>query len=410
MSLPTGPLRPEGPRRVDGRFDCRFDPASVPTPCFVVDEGLVRDNMALLADVRRRTDCRILLALKAFAMWRLFPILAGTLDGVCASSPCEARLGREEFGGEVHAFAAAYSEADVMDLAATADHLVFNSLVQLKRLGGPARARAAELGRTLELGIRIHPGHSEGATPIYDPSGPTSRLGVRRENFPAALLDSSLFQGVTCLHFHALCEQDAVNLERILDAVEKRFSAHIPHFKSVNFGGGHHITRPGYDVNRLVELVNDFKSRYGVQVTLEPGEATVLNAGYLVATVLDVVPSGDMPTAILDTAVPAHMPDVLEMPYRPHAIGAGLPGEKPYTCRLGGLSCLAGDVAGDYSFDTPPHVGDKVVFTDMAHYTMVKTNTFNGVALPSLAVHHPDSGETEIVRRFEYADFKGRLS
>ena len=395
---------------MDGRFECRFDPAAAPSPCFVVDEGLVRDNMAVLADVKSRTGCRILLALKAFAMWRLFPLMRETLDGVCASSPFEARLGREEFGGQVHTFAAAYSEADVMDLAATTDHLVFNSLVQLKRLAPLARSRAAELGRDLGLGIRIHPGHSEGTTPIYDPSGPTSRLGVRREFFSPDLLDAALFQGVTCLHFHALCEQDAINLERVLEAVEKRFAHHIKHFESVNFGGGHHITRPGYDVNRLVELVDDFKGRHGVQVTLEPGEATVLNTGYLVATVLDIVPSGDMPTAILDTAVPAHMPDVLEMPYRPVAVGSGLPGEKPYTCRLGGLSCLAGDVAGEYSFDPPIQVGDRVVFTDMAHYTMVKTNTFNGVALPSLAVYHPDSDAIEVVRRFEYEDFKNRLS
>ena len=408
MSVPEGPRRPDN--AVDGRHECRFDPTIPPSPCFVVDEGLVRDNLAVLADVKGRTGCRILLALKAFAMWRLFPLMLDTLDGVCASSPFEARLGREEFGNEVHALAAAYSRDDVMNLAATADHLLFNSLVQLKQYGPMALARAADLGRGLDLGIRIHPGHSEGATPIYDPSGPSSRLGVRRENFSPALLDSALFHGVTCLHFHALCEQDAVNLERVLEAVEKRFANHIPHFKSVNFGGGHHITRPGYDVNRLVELVNGFQDRFGVRVYLEPGEAAVLGAGYLVATVLDIVPSGDMPTAILDTAVPAHMPDVIEMPYRPFVVGSGLPGEKPYSCRLGGLSCLAGDVAGEYSFDPPLQVGDRVVFTDMAHYTMVKTNTFNGVALPSLAVYHPDTDAIEVVRRFCYDDFKNRLS
>lgn len=390
---------------MDGHIACRFDAARVrSTPAFVVDVGLIRRNLGILADVKRRTGCRILLALKGFAMWSLFPVLRETLDGVCASSPDEARLGREEFGGEVHAFAAAYSERDVRALCATADHMVFNSFGQLERFRHLAAAESARLGRTMQLAVRINPEHSEGAVPIYDPCASGSRLGIRRRDFLPDRLD-----GISGLHWHNLCEQNADCLERTVAAVEKNFGPFIGGMKYVNFGGGHHITRPDYDVDLLCGVVSGFMRRHGVQVYLEPGEAVALDAGYLVTTVLDVV-RADMPFAILDTSVPAHMPDVLEMPYRPHIIGSGLPGEKAHTYRLGGLSCLAGDVAGEYSFDAPLVVGDRLVFTDMAHYSMVKTNTFNGIRLPDIAVFDPADDSLGVVRSFGYEDFRTRLS
>ena len=388
----------------NGRLACRFDPARVATPAFVVDEGLLADNLTVLGRVKARTGCRILLALKCFAMYRVFPQLAEVLDGVCCSSPHEARLGREEFGREVHSFAAAYSAADIEDLALTSDHLVFNSFAQKDRFMPLARQRAAAAGRRLEFGLRINPEHSEGAVPLYDPCAPGSRLGIRRADFRADQLD-----GISGLHWHNLCEQDADCLERTVAAVEHAFGDVLPRMAYVNFGGGHHITRPGYDLDLLVSIVNRFRERWGVQVYLEPGEAVALNAGYLVATVLDVV-NADLPVAVIDASVPAHMPDVLEMPYRPHVIGAGEPGEKGWTCRIGGLSCLAGDVAGEYSFDRPLVAGDRLVFTDMAIYTMVKTNTFNGVQLPAIVLYHPDEDRLETVRRFGYEDFKTRLS
>lgn len=389
---------------MNGRLSCRFDPAGVATPAFVVDRGLLEDNLAVLARVKEATGCRILLALKCFAMFRVFPLLATVLDGVCCSSPHEARLGREEFGREVHSFAAAFSEADVDALAQTSDHLVFNSFAQKERFQARAAEIAARLGRRLEFGLRINPEHSEGTNPLYDPCAPGSRLGIRRADFREEALD-----GISGLHWHNLCEQNADCLERTVAVVERNFAHVLPGMRYVNFGGGHHITREDYEVERLIAIVNRFQERWGAQVYLEPGEAVALNAGYLVATVLDVQP-GSVANVIIDASVPAHMPDVLEMPYRPHLIGSAEPGEKPFTCRIGGLSCLAGDVAGEYAFQRPLGVGDRVVFSDMAIYTMVKTNTFNGVQLPAIVLFHPESGELEVVRQFGYEDFRGRLS
>ncbi|WP_415518787.1 MAG: carboxynorspermidine decarboxylase [Desulfovibrio aminophilus] len=377
-----------------------FDPRAVPSPCFLVDAARLRANAAILERVRAATGCRILLALKAFAMWSAFGHLRWALDGVCASSPNEARLGREEFGGEVHAFAAAYSPASLAEIVRHADHVVFNSLGQLERL----RPVIETAPRRVGLALRVHPGRSEGHTPIYDPCAPGSRLGILREE-----LGDSLPEGVEGLHFHALCQHGAGALERILTAFEERFARFLPGLSYVNFGGGHHITRPGYDLGLLTRLIRDFQERHGLRVYLEPGEAAALDAGFLVAEVLDVVERGT-PQAILDTAVPCHMPDVLEMPYRPHIVGSGLPGEKPFTYRLGGVSCLAGDVAGDYSFDRPLAVGDRLVFTDMAIYSMVKTNTFNGVDLPAILLLEPGENEPHLVRSFGYPDFKERLS
>lgn len=388
---------------LNGRYACRFDLKQVPTPAFVVDEGLLANNLSILDQVKERTGCKILLALKCFAMFSVFPQLRQVLDGVCCSSPHEARLGREEFGREVHSFAAAYCENDIEQLALSCDHLIFNSFAQWQRFRSLATDRAKKAGQTLAFGLRINPEHSEGANPIYDPCSPGSRLGIRKQDFRTDLLE-----GITTLHWHNLCEQDADCLARTLAAVEKNFADLIPQMTSINFGGGHHITRPGYQRELLIDSINRFQDRFGVQVYLEPGEAVALNAGYLVATVLDVV-RADLPIAIINASVPAHMPDVLEMPYRPHIIGAGAINEKAWNCRIAGLSCLAGDVAGEYSFDAPLVPGDTLVFTDMAIYTMVKTNTFNGVQLPSIMRYQPETNQLILVRQFGYEDFKTRL-
>ncbi len=389
---------------MNGRLEYRFDPGRVRTPCYLVDAGLLRQNLHILAEVKAQTGCRILLALKCFSMFRVFPLIAEVLDGVCASSPHEARLGFEEFGKEVHTFGAAYSEADIAELCLTSGHILFNSLSQLQRFRPVIAKHVAGTGEAIEIGIRINPEHSEGAVAMYDPCAPGSRLGIRRAD-----LRQEHLHGVTGLHWHNLCEQDADCLERTVAAVEEGFGDLIGQMRYVNFGGGHHITRPGYDLPRLIRIVNAFKKKWGVQVYLEPGEAVALNCGYLVSSVLDIA-HADMPTAIIDSSVPAHMPDVLEMPYRPHIIGTGEGGEKGYSYRVGGLSCLAGDVAGVYSFDRPLAVGDRLVFSDMAIYTMVKNNTFNGVGLPAIYLYEPDTGSYQCVRSFGYQDFKNRLS
>jgi len=399
---------------------CSTEVSSAPpdvlaTPAFVVDEAALTCNLETLDGVRRQTGCRILLAQKAFSMFSAYPLLRRHLDGTCASSVHEARLGREDFGGEVHAFAAAFSDPDLRELAGLADHITFNSFAQWRRFqplaSGPARA--------IRCGLRVNPQHSEGHTPLYDPCAPQSRLGILRAAFDGQSLD-----GLSGLHFHNLCEQNADALARTLTAFEARFGDLLPRFQWVNFGGGHHVTRPDYDVARLCRMIREFKSRHGVQVYLEPGEAVALDAGVLVATVLDVV-WNELPIAILDASCTCHMPDVLEMPYRPRVYRGEVwdgsarapaaadrgadPGAKPHTVRLAGPSCLAGDIIGDYAFDTPLSPGDRLIFEDMAHYTMVKTNTFNGINLPSIHLRAPD-GRIRLVRRFGYADFKSRLS
>ncbi len=372
----------------------------VPTPCFVIDEEAVKRNLHILAQVKKRTGCRILLALKAFSMFSLFPLIGKTLDGVCASSSHEARLGREEFGGEVHVFAAAYSEQDIKELISTADYLLFNSFSQWKCF----RPLVTGANRALSCGIRVNPEQSEAPVALYDPCCPGSRLGVKKKNFIERELT-----GISGLHFHTLCEQNADALARTLNAFEENFGGYLDQFDWVNFGGGHHITRPDYDLDLLCELILYFKEKYNITVYLEPGEAVVLNSGILVASVLDII-DVDIKTAILDTSAAAHMPDVLEMPYRPDVQGADQPGAFPNTYRLAGHSCLAGDVMGEYSFQNPLTPGDKVAFLDMAHYTMVKTTTFNGLQLPAIAVYREKDDHLEVIRRFGYEDFKTRLS
>lgn len=380
--------------------DLAFDPGALETPYYIVDIGRLRQNLAILADVQRRSGCKILLALKGFAMWSVFPVVREYLVGTTASSVYEARLGREEMGGEVHAYAPAYSDQDMRELVEIADHIVFNSLNQWRR----HRDTVAAAPRKIECALRVNPEHSETEYPLYDPCAPGSRLGVRR-----AQLEGADLSGLSGLHFHTLCQKGADALQRTVAAVERKFGDLIPQFRWVNFGGGHHISRPDYDVDLLVRVVKDFQDKWQRPVYLEPGEAIALDTGWLVSEVQDII-DGPQPIAILDTSATAHMPDVLEAPYRPEIVEAGKPGEKAHTYRLGGLTCLAGDVIGDYSFDRPLEVGDRLVFEDMAHYTMVKNTMFNGVRLPSIVTVDPASGETRTVREFGYEDYRNRLS
>ncbi|AJE04067.1 carboxynorspermidine decarboxylase [Geobacter pickeringii] len=371
-----------------------------PSPAYVVDLGRLRHNLAILDEVQRRSGAKILMALKAFAMWSVFPVIRETLHGVCASSPWEARLGREEFGREVHSFAAAFKESDVVELLAVSNHLVFNSFNQLERFR-PLWEK--ERGR-VSVGLRVNPEHSEGHTAIYDPCAPKSRLGIPRAEFEGKSLE-----GVEGLHFHTLCEQLFEPLERTAKVFEERFGPFLHDMKWLNLGGGHHITREGYDIDALVELVKYFKGKYGVEVYLEPGEAIAIGTGILVGEVLDVV-RNEMDIAILDVSATCHMPDVLEMPYRPGITGGFDPGAKAHSYRLGGPSCLAGDVIGDWSFERPLKPGDRLAFEDMSHYTMVKTTTFNGIQHPAICTFEPETGELRVVRKFGYEDFKVRLS
>jgi carboxynorspermidine decarboxylase len=377
----------------------RFSDARIPTPCYVVDESALIKNLKVLDGVQRQTGCRILLALKGFAMFSLFPVIREYLCGISASSVDEARLGYEEFGKEVHFCAPAFPDADFDEILSCCNHLVFNSFSFWNR--HKSNIRSAR--KPVRCGIRVNPEHSEVRVPIYDPCGPCSRLGVTRSNFEPHNLE-----GISGLHFHTLCELNADALARTLPAFEDKFGAFLKNMEWVNFGGGHHITRSDYDVDLLCELIRGFKSRYPHEVYLEPGEAIALNTGVLIASVLDVFNNG-MDIAILDTSASAHMPDVLEMPYRPVIEGAGTPGEFPFTYRLAGLTCLAGDVIGDFSFPEPLKAGDRLVFQDMAHYTMVKNNTFNGVRLPSIGILTA-RGEFRLVRKFGYADYRNRLS
>ena len=377
----------------------RAELKNVPTPCYIIEEDALLRNLEILDSVQKKSGCKIIMALKGFAMFALFPLIRRYLCGVSASSIDEARLGYEQFGGEVHVCAPAYIGTEFDELLGYTDHMVFNSFSQWSRF----KERVAGNNRKISCGIRVNPEHSEVKVHIYDPCGPFSRLGTTRENFEENELD-----GITGLHFHNLCELNSDSLARTLKIVEDKFGSFFHRIRWINFGGGHHITRKDYDVDLLCSLITDFKKRHSLEVYLEPGEAIALNAGVLEASVLDII-RNKMNIAILDTSAAAHMPDVLEMPYRPAITGAGLPGEYHNTYRLGGMTCLAGDIIGDYSFREPLKTGSRLVFQDMAHYTMVKNNTFNGVRLPSIAIRK-SSGEVVIVRRFGYEDYKNRLS
>jgi len=375
-----------------------MDPRNIETPCYVCDEARLIKNLEVLSELQKRTGCSVLLALKAFAMFSTFPLMRRHLAGTAASSLNEARLGAEEFGAQVHLCAPAYKDSEFEQLLELCDHIVFNSFSQWRRF----KPSVESLARGTYCGIRVNPEHSEVETAIYDPCAPNSRLGVRRADFEADYLD-----GISGLHFHALCGNNADALIRTLQAVENSFGDFLPAMTWINFGGGHHITMPDYDLDALCTTIADFQSRYDVKVFLEPGEGVVMNAAVLVASVLDVLPGN---IVILDASASAHMPDVLEMPYRVDIRGAGKPGELEHTYSLGGPTCMAGDVFGQYSFSQHLKVGSRIVFEDMAPYTMVKNTMFNGVSLPRIAIEEAGSGKIREVRRFDYEDYRRRLS
>ncbi len=377
-----------------------IDISALPSPCYLVDERLLIKNLELLDAVQQRTGCKILLALKGFSMHAVFPLVGKYLKGITASSLFEARLGFEKMGKEVHIFAPAYIDQEFDEILNYCDHIVFNSFEQWKRFKAKVKNAPA---KKIECGIRVNPEYSEIETPIYNPCYQYSRLGVTLANFKPEELE-----GVDGLHFHTMCEQNSDTLDRTIKVVDEKFGPYLKKMKWLNLGGGHHITRPDYDLETFVRSILYMKEKYGIEIYLEPGEAIALNTGYLVATVLDVVDNG-MPIAILDASAACHMPDVLEMPYRPEIVDAGKPGELAFTYRLGGNTCLAGDIIGDYSFKQPLQPGDRLVFTDMAHYTMVKNNMFNGVNLPAIALYSEAEG-IKVIRQFAYEDFSTRLS
>ena len=374
----------------------------LPTPCYVIDEKKLKENLEILGDVREKAGCKILLAQKAFSCFYEYPLIGQYLDGTTASGLYEARLGKEEMGKENHVFAPAYKDADIKELGEICDHIIFNSFAQLRR------HKDAVSGKS--LGLRINPECStQGEHAIYDPCAPGSRLGVTKEVFDCEIAaEPELFEALDGLHFHTLCEQNADDLAKTLEAVEEKFGPWLSKIKWLNMGGGHHITKDDYDRKLLIKCIKHIRDTYGVEVYMEPGEAIALNAGYLVTEVMDIVENG-LSVLILDASAACHMPDVLEMPYRPPLKDSGNAGEKAFTYRLSSCTCLAGDVIGDYSFDKQIHVGDKLYFQDMAIYSMVKNNTFNGIPLPGIAVMKED-GDCELIRTFGYGDFKGRLA
>jgi len=372
--------------------------ADCPSPAYVLEEAKLRANLELLARVQKEAGCTIILALKGFAMWSVFPLVKQYLPGCTASSLYELRLSHDEFGGENHIYSAAFREDEFDEICSMAGHIVFNSVSQWQRFG--PRAMAAGIS----CGMRVNPGIAEVETDLYNPCFSGSRLGVRPEHLKGADLS-----GIEGLHAHALCENLAASSVRLIDAFEANFADLIPKVKWVNFGGGHLMTHKDYDVELLISRIRAFREKWKVQVYLEPGGAVAWRTGPLITSVLDIVPTDGLPVALLDISATAHMPDVLEQPYRPTITGAGQPTEKKYTYRLGGTSCLAGDVIGDYSFDTPLEPGSRLVFEDMIHYTMVKTTMFNGVRHPDIAILR-EFGKLDIVRRFTYEDFRNRLS
>ena len=374
----------------------------LPTPCYVIDEKKLKENLQILKEIQEEAGCKILLAQKAFSCFYEYPLIGRYLAGTTASGLYEARLGKEEMGKENHVFAPAYKDTDIKELGEICDHIIFNSFAQLRRHKDVVSGKS--------LGLRINPECStQGDHAIYDPCAPGSRLGVTKEVFVREIeAEPELFDALDGFHFHTLCEQNADDLAKTLEAVEEKFGPWLSKIKWLNMGGGHHITRDDYDRKLLIKCIKHIRDTYGVEIYLEPGEAIALNAGYLVTEVMDIVENG-LSVLILDASAACHMPDVLEMPYRPPLKDSGNAGEKAFTYRLSSCTCLAGDVIGDYSFDKQIHVGDKLYFQDMAIYSMVKNNTFNGIPLPGIAVMKED-GDCELIRTFGYGDFKGRLA
>lgn len=366
------------------------------TPAYVLDEEKLLQNLKILQSVQKLSGCKILLAQKAFSLFKVYPLIAKYLSGTTASGLYEARLGREKFPGEVHVYSPAYRKEDMPEIISFADHIIFNSMNQLQQFGTLCRKHQKSIG------LRINPECSTQETPLYDPCANGSRLGVTSQQ----LTD---FPDIDGLHFHTLCEQNADALAITLQAVEKNFGKFLSRCQWVNFGGGHHITRNDYEIDLLIQLIQEFSEKYSVQVYLEPGEAVALNAGYLITEVLDIVEHQGTKTLILDTSAACHMPDVLEMPYRPPLFQSGKPEEFPYVYRLSSCTCLAGDIIGDYSFPNPVKIGDRLCFEDMMIYSMVKNNTFNGMPLPDIGILH-ENKTYEVIRKFNYTDFKERLS
>jgi carboxynorspermidine decarboxylase len=379
----------------------RFEEQSlsqIPSPAYVIDELAIEENCQILDKVQKRTGCKILLALKGFSVFSLFPLIRKYLSGTCASGLYEARLGKEEFRKEVHVFAPAYDDHEFAQLLPISDHIVFNSLAQWERL----RPLVEKNRRKISCGIRINPEYSEVSTDLWNPCARYSRFGVKANDF------HSVPEGIEGLHFHALCGQNSDTLERLLAVIEEKFGNHLSQVKWVNFGGGHNVTGPGYDIDRLCRIITDFRREYGVDVYMEPGEAVALNAGILVATVLDIVRS-EIEIAILDISAYAHMPDILATSSRYEIIGGGKPNQSKYTYRLASRSCLSGDIIGDYSFPQPLHRGSRIMFSDMASYSVQSNNWFNGIPLPAVAIL-TKSNKVKIVRQSSYEDYKARFS
>lgn len=372
-----------------------FNINEIKTPYYIVDERLVKQNLEKLKYVIDKTDCKILLAQKAFSMYSIYPLISEYLHGATASGLLEAKLGYEKMGKENHIFSPAYLDCEFDEIVEITDHIVFNSFSQWNKFKNRIKNKSA--------GIRINPEISTQDHSIYDPCAEGSRFGVTLDNF-----DETSIEGLKGIHFHTLCEQNVDDLIKTLDVVEEKFGKYLYQMDWINFGGGHHITRSDYDVETLIDVINRIKTKYNLTVYLEPGEAVVLNTGFLVSEVLEIINNG-MDIAIMDASAACHMPDILEMPYRAFIINSDMPNIKQHTYRLGGNTCLAGDIIGDYSFDEPLKVGDKLIFCDMSHYSMVKNNTFNGMKLPSIAKIDLN-GNVHLIKSFGYEDFKARLS
>ena len=372
---------------------------NLPSPAWVLEENLLQNNLNILEDIQNRSGAKILLALKGYSLWASFPQIKQTLKGCCASGLWEAKLSFNEFSKETHTYSPAFKDSEIEEIAKISNHIVFNSINQFKLFS----KKALDINPKISLGIRINPQYSSSPVEMYNPCGLYSRLGVTVKNFNKDILN--LCDG---FHFHALCEESAESLEAVLNKFEENFGEYLYNLKWINFGGGHHITKDGYDTEKLISLIVKFKEKYNVKIYLELGEAVGWESGVLVATVLDIIDNG-MNIAILDISTEAHLPDTIIMPYRVEIRDASLANKKKYTYRLAGNSCLAGDILGDYSFDEPLRIGDKVIIEDQIHYTMVKATTFNGVKMPSICILDKDS-KLQVVREFEYGDFRGRLS
>jgi len=376
-----------------------MDFKNIKTPVYICEEKLLKNNLKILQYVQKKSGAKIILALKGFAMWAIFPLIEQYLQGCTASGLHEARLAKEHFNGEVHTYSPAFNYEDIKEIAKISDYIVFNSPNQLLKYKDIVK----KINPNISISLRINPEFSSSPKEIYNPCGMFSRLGTTFSNF-----NEDILKDINGLNFHALCEEDVDALESVLKVFEKKFSKYFKNLKYINFGGGHHITKKDYDVEKLIKIIQEFKIKYDVEVYLEPGEAVGWQTGVLVSTVLDIINNG-MDIAILDTSAEAHMPDTLSMPYRADVRESGIANEKKYTYRLTGNTCLAGDIMGDYSFDKILVVGDKIIFEDQIHYTFVKNTTFNGISLPSLAILR-ENNTLEIIKEFGYENYKNRLS